>query len=418
MANSRRTRQSRTVALVALIAMLGAAGGAPGPVAAANCNGTTTGMVPIEELGTARYRGEAGGLYPGGSNVPLGAHLEAAMAAASAVQPLDAVGQPAGDGHVTLLSIGMSNATQEFGRFAQIARADRMVHRKLKIVDGAQGGQTAERIKDPGAEFWRVVDQRLAQAGSSAAQVQVVWLKEANASPGQRFPAGSFPGYAKALQADIAEVVRVARARFPNLRLLYLANRIYAGYAATALNPEPYAYESGFSVKWLIQAQIDGDPALNHDASKGPVRAPVLLWGPSLWADGLNPRRADGLVWRCEDLAEDGTHPSASGRQKVADLLLAFFKFDATSRSWFPVDTEATRTPSPTHAPERTPTHAATPLPTHFPTPINDPTPTHRATATPTHAATPTRVPTHATPGAASTLYMPWAPNEPRDPAE
>jgi len=36
----------------------------------------------------------------------------------------------------------------------------------------------------------------------------------------------------------------------------FLSSRIYAGYATTLLNPEPYAFESGFSVQRLVQAQI------------------------------------------------------------------------------------------------------------------------------------------------------------------
>jgi hypothetical protein len=126
-----------------------------------------------------------------------------------------------------------------------------------------------------------------------------------------------------------------ARQRFPNLRIAYLGSRIYAGYADTPLNPEPYAYEGAFVVRWLIQDQIKGDRALNYDPARGPVNSPLLLWGPYLWGDGMTPRKADGLVWTRDDLASDGTHPSESGRQKVADLLLKFFKTDANAKMWF-----------------------------------------------------------------------------------
>jgi lysophospholipase L1-like esterase len=73
---------------------------------------------------------------------------------------------------------------------------------------------------------------------------------------------------------------------------------------------------------------------LNYDPSRGQVKAPLLLWGPYLWADGVKPR-SDGLVWKREDLAGDGTHPSASGRRKVAQLLLDFFKNDDLAKGWF-----------------------------------------------------------------------------------
>ena len=90
-----------------------------------------------------------------------------------------------------------------------------------------------------------------------------------------------------------------------------------------------------FSIRWLIDAQIKGDSRLNYDPQHGAVNAPVALWGPYLWGDGVTPRKSDGLVWKREDLREDGTHPSDSGRKKVADLLTNFFHTDAYARGWY-----------------------------------------------------------------------------------
>jgi hypothetical protein len=101
------------------------------------------------------------------------------------------------------------------------------------------------------------------------------------------------------------------------------------------VNPEPFAYESAFSVRWLIQDQVKGDPRLNFDPKKGKVVSPLLLWGPYLWADGITPRKGDGLVWERKDLGEDGVHPSPSGRDKVARMLLSFFKTDGDAKTWF-----------------------------------------------------------------------------------
>ena len=89
-------------------------------------------------------------------------------------------------------------------------------------------------------------------------------------------------------------------------------------------------------MRWLIQDQIKGEKELNYDAAKGDVKAPLLLWGPYLWGDGVNPRKSDGLVWKESDLGKDGTHPSDSGRDKVAQMLLAFFKADPCLKAWFP----------------------------------------------------------------------------------
>lgn len=94
------------------------------------------------------------------------------------------------------------------------------------------------------------------------------------------------------------------------------------------------AGESAFAVRQVIEAQLNGSSGLSLDPAGRAAGAPWLAWGPYLWADGLRPR-GDGLVWACSDLEPDGTHPSQAGRQKVADLLLAFVKSDPTARAWF-----------------------------------------------------------------------------------
>jgi lysophospholipase L1-like esterase len=279
----------------------------------------STGLVPLPDLATGTYQGEEGGLYPGGKNTPPEAHLAAGVARAK---------QIAASPKVVLLSIGMSNTTQEFTAFQRLA-AGAGLSPKLVLVDGAQGGQTAQITANPQANFWRVVDERLVAAGVTAQDVQAVWLKQANAQPNQGFPAA-----AKKLEAGLVATLHNLHERFPNLKICYLSSRIYGGYAGTPLNPEPYAYEGGFAVKWTIARQISGDPELNYDPAKGAVRAPWIAWGPYLWADGVKGRKLDGVVWLHDDLGPDGTHPSDAGRRKVARQLLDFLRTDPTANGW------------------------------------------------------------------------------------
>jgi hypothetical protein len=289
------------------------------------------GLTPLSEM-TAddRYQGQDGGLYGGGSNAPPEKHREAALAAAAEIEPLDAEGRPAADGRIVLVSISMSNATQEFSMFKRLADSDDSKSPTLTIVDCAQGGQAMAEWVNPQAPPWGEADRRIRAAGATPEQVQVAWIKLANKNP-----RGSLEEHGRKLQRDTQAVIQNAKEKFPNLRIAYLSSRIYAGFARGSLNPEPYAYESAFVVRWLIEDQIEGKPALNHDAGRGEVKAPVLLWGPYLWADGVTPRKSDGLVWTRDDLAGDGVHPSQSGREKVARMLLGFFQSDETARPWF-----------------------------------------------------------------------------------
>jgi Cu/Ag efflux protein CusF len=294
----------------------------------------SSGLKPLTELGSGEYQGFVGGLYPGGKNERPAAHEAAGTALAKQVRPLDLDGKPAPDGKIVLLSVGMSNTGQASNGLQKAIAAASDVNPLVRFVSGAVGGMTAFAIQDPetgsGIKYWATVDQRLKEAGVSRAQVQAIWIKEADAGPSE-----GFPGYAQKLRGELTRVVQLLPSRFPNLRLVYLSSRTYGGYAKTPLNPEPYAYESGFAVRWLIEDQIKGSAGMNFDAKKGDVRAPWLSWGPYLWANGAK-KRADGFHYDEKDFtANDGTHLSESGVRKVGQALLEFFRTDTTTRPWF-----------------------------------------------------------------------------------
>lgn len=319
------------------------------PAVAGQCAppGSRNLRVPLTDMGPWTYKGFAGGLYPSATNKMPADHQAAGIDKAGNIVPRDTAGNPDPSGKYVLVSIGMSNTTQEFcgstpcgpGTFMTQAAADPEVnHGTLAIVDGAAGGASADTWDSPAdANYDRVRDFRLTPRGLSEAQVQVAWVKVANPGPTMSLPAASSDAYR--LVTQTGNIVWALKVRYPNLQQVYLSSRIYAGYATTTLNPEPYAYESGFAAKWVIQAQIDqmrnGPPdprAGDLDYATGP--GAWIAWAAYLWADGQNPR-SDGLTWEPADLAADGTHPSPSGRTKVGTLLMAFFKQSDHTRCWF-----------------------------------------------------------------------------------
>jgi hypothetical protein len=297
-------------------------------------------FTPLNDLGSGLYLDlYQGGLYANGSNEVPAVHAAEGLERALAIQPLDALGQPADDGKYVLLSIGMSNTQQEFGPFVTQATAHPAVnHENLAIVNGAQGGEPAEAWISPNAETFDRVAERLATANVTESQVAAVWLKQANPRPTVSLP--SVDADAFTLLQHLGDIVRAAKVRYPNLQSVFLSSRTYAGYATSNLNPEPYAYESGLAVKWLIEAQINqmdggGIDPLAGDLDYASGVAPWIAWGPYLWADGLNPR-SDGLTWEVSDFSEnDGTHPSQSGREKVATMLLDYVLDSPFARPWF-----------------------------------------------------------------------------------
>ena len=297
---------------------------------------TSTGLIPLDQMtAEQKYKGEDGGLYGGGRNDPPELQQKAAAGQLAKIQPLDEKGKPDPKGKIVLMSMGMSNTTQEFSQFKAQADKDPAKSPAVVIVDCAQGGQDAFKwaAGEQSKATWETAMKKLQAAGVTPEQVQVLWVKHARITP-ERY--GDFPAHASELKDQWVSSLNLAAKAFPNLQIAYLSSRIYAGYASTRLNPEPYAYEGAFAVRWMIQEQIKGEAALNYDAGKGEVKAPLLLWGPYLWGDGLTPRRSDGLVWKVGDLAGDGTHPSVeSGRAKVGKLLLDFLKTNPNAKGWF-----------------------------------------------------------------------------------
>jgi hypothetical protein len=337
--------------LLALVVAVAACGGTTSTaIGTVGTNTSDTASVALIDLTGGTYLGFRGGLYPGGSNVAPSEQAAEGLARAAKIRPLDANGNAKAGGKVVLLSVGMSNTSQEFcavdgttdcfpETFMGRAAADNSVNRPaLVIVNGAQGGRDAKDWVSPSSATFDVVrDQRLAALGVTEKQVEIVWLLQADENPTVSLPDANADAYG--LESRLGSIVRALRVRYPNLQQVFIGSRNYGGYATTGLNPEPYAYESGFSTKWLIEAQIDQVHAGRIvDARVGDLNyatvAPWLAWGPYTWAKGTIPR-SDGVVWLQSDFGPDGTHPSESGRSKAGALLLSFFKSSQFTRCWF-----------------------------------------------------------------------------------
>lgn len=334
-----------TALLASLVVLAIAAGGEVARAAAGEA------MVPIIDLGPGLYLGQfEGGLYPGGSNTIPAAHAAEGLARSDAITPRGTDGSPDPNGKIVVLSVGMSNTRSEFcgtgwltenclvgtfmGEAVQIPNINRA---DLYLVNGATAGQSADTWIDPNnASYQNITNYALGPRGLTDAQVQVIWMKVANAGPSVSLPSPSADAYTLLWEGGM--ILRAMHTRYPNLQMVFVSSRIYGGYAVTTLNPEPYAYEAGFAMKWLIEAQINQMQGGGIDPIAGDLDyntvAPWVAWGPYLWADGANPR-SDGLAWYPEDFLDDGTHPSAAGAYKVAVQLVDFFSASPFTTDWF-----------------------------------------------------------------------------------
>jgi len=182
----------------------------------------------------------------------------------------------------------------------------------------------------------------------------------------------------------MGQIARYVRVVYPHVQQMFMHSRIYAGYAnpsESPLNPEPYAYEQGLAIKWLIQAQIDEMnspiPPMNPvPGLRYPDVAPWIDWGTYMWASGKAvpcagcpglglPQVAKALTWNddfpnhggtkimCDPLVpteecdyqawwgpgnqqrKDNTHPSLCGRDKVSNLMMDFYCNSPYTIPWF-----------------------------------------------------------------------------------
>lgn len=309
-------------------------------------------QVSLYDLGAATYKTFEGGLYAGGSNQRPPSHEQAGRAIAESIAPLGP------NQRIVLISIGISNMTQEwrigvpgdpatipltFTSKAQALQATGVVNPQVLIVDGAQGGQDAglwAAPPDPLNPPWSVVHTRLTGPlyNSSAAEVQIACVKVATMGPTTCIASdGSSLGNAGQLAIDMAGIARNLKEQFPNIRLAYFVSRTYGGYA-TGGNREPFAFEQGFAIKWMVDAQINASGAYGDLTYEHPdplqVMSPWLSYGPYLWANGTTPNGL-GINWEISDFREDHIHPAAGGVDKAADAMLSFFLSDSTTRPWF-----------------------------------------------------------------------------------
>jgi len=349
-----------------------------------------TNALPIDLMdmtSSQNYLGFQGGLYEGVKNTPPPDHDTAGTAAAAQIQARDQSGTPSVSGAIVFLGIGMSNASEEFSSFASKAmdpNTSGVNHTTLAVENGASGAATAcywtvaqGQITTnvcPDAkgvltdnQYDRVRDSVLATATTAPSakpgcggppnptpclteeQVQVLWIKNANPRPGvaneRTLCDASVSGcvndtFTEAIlyESQLGQIIRAAKSRYPHLQQVFLSTRIYAGYATDGLNPEPYAYEYGFSAQKLIEAQVLQERGGSQDPVAGNMSytngtAAWTAWGTYLWANGTIAR-SDGTTWLSSDFQSDGTHPNATGTAKVVTLLMNFYTTSAYT-PWF-----------------------------------------------------------------------------------
>jgi hypothetical protein len=317
-----------------------------------------TGLPPITDLGPGQtYLGELGGLYPNSSNDMPASHRAAGEQIAHSIVPLDANGNydPV-NGRIVMANIGISLAQLVWSGFTDpndpnytpteyfIYRANADPARNPKLQFGnILRPNLARDTRDPGNVYYTNANGQLATEGFTPAQVQIVWFYPFPLTQGQDGEDETFPAFARSQQVAWKQSLRALKQVYPNLKVAYLGTKhhTYVPPKTPGAVQDPQQHDEAWAVKWVIEDQINGDPSLNYDPTRGPVVAPWVAWGPYFWSDGPTPRAYDGFHYDCDDVANffandgDFTHPGRNGVSKEAGLLLDFLKSDSTATPWY-----------------------------------------------------------------------------------
>lgn len=294
-------------------------------------------LIPINDLGTGTYLGSMGGLYPGGANVPSASYKSKYEYFCSVVKPLSSTGShDLANGKIGFISIGASTCKMFMDRFMQLSNDYADLNPKLTLANCAKGGIDLIDMTDAAlptyTSYWNSVSENLTEKGLTYNQIQVVYFE----SDDLHNTISTFPDRPNMVFNELVTVMHLLKTKFPKLRLCYFNSRTTTEYLTDptlfAKHGEPRANYFGWSVKWLIGAQIAGADYLNPYG--GYANSPFLAWCFYDWTKGATPRTTDGFKWLAEDTA-DGLHPSNTGKQKVAEKMLDYFKTNPYASTWF-----------------------------------------------------------------------------------
>lgn len=342
--------------LTSLVVMTGCSGGVdsgdtmPEPVGVAeqeelvSCSATSVGTPPLTTVGVPYKSRMTGGIFAQGGNV------EPLFATSRGVERAQAIKDA---GPFVFMAIDSSNLWDEFKEFTNTFGAAPDLNPQMTLVNASTGGcDTFSWAYDTpcgGANVpaWEQMDAKLAAKGMTRADVKVVFTKIVTAK--FRFSAKQFEPRLVQEKQFARDFLTALRVKLPNVTMVYLSSRIYAGYStAGVLSPEPMAYETGWAVRDLIDEQHTAVLQANTSSPMHDQNVPWVTWGPYMWADGTTPRvdaltpPASTQTWLCSDfqglplgMAQDGIHAHKTGWVKIATHLDFTLRSSPHASIWY-----------------------------------------------------------------------------------
>jgi hypothetical protein len=285
-----------------------------------------TAIIPLNDLKTGTFRGYMGGLYPYGTNEPSGQYAADLFDESSSIIPIDKLGNPSTSGKIVFISLGASVGGHMMKALITKTENNPLTNPNLFLINCNQGAGFASlnSIMNPNDTYWARVNNTIINK-TSYKQVQIIYLETDDSSR------VSWPNKPIMVKNDIDSSLRVFKAKFPNLKLVYVLGRTRTFGNLQFYNREPGPYYFGWGCKWAIEDQING---MQGTAYKGAnAVAPMLTWGFYEWADSI-PRKTDGFSWRSSQTA-DGLHASTVGQDTLTTRFQKFLLSDRYASIWY-----------------------------------------------------------------------------------
>lgn len=292
---------------------------------------TDTSDIPLNDLGTGTFYGYTGGLYPNGSNLPVGTYASDLLKVCRNIIPLDTFGRKNSNGNIEFISLGWSIGGQNMKVLTQKTAGNPLTNPELSLASISLGSGDARlnNILNPNDPYWNTVAQKLRQSKSSFRQVQVIYLDTEDSSKIIGFPVRPI-----LVKNDLEACFRTLQLKFPNVKLVYLVARTttYGKNHVHDFNAEPNPYYFGWAAKWAIEDQIKGVSGTEY---KGQNKvSPMVTWGFYEWATA-KPRTTDGFKWTQDLMESDGLHPNDAGHDTLMTRFQNFLLTDRTAKQWY-----------------------------------------------------------------------------------
>lgn len=283
-------------------------------------------MIPLNDLGTDKYRGYPGGLYPGGANEPSGTYADDLMATAQSIVPLNLHGEPDPYGKIVFISMGVSTGGKNMEALITktVNSTDTNPYLYLINCNQGAGGAGLTNIMDPLDPYWLRVNHTI-ENKTSYKQVQVLYLETDDPT------VTAWPDKPLHVKNNLQVALRVMKDKFSNLKIVYVLGRTRTFPGVREWNVEPGPYYFGWACKWAIEDQMNGVDGTSYKGDN-PV-APMLAWGFYQWADTI-PRKTDGFSWHSY-LTSDALHATPEGQDTLSGRFQRFLLTDKYASTWY-----------------------------------------------------------------------------------